>query len=128
MSTATQSYFTSPNQPNFPILTHHTHPPQSEVEETLERVKGIEGIEGYVICNRDGTVLRRFPSMPQELAEAYSQSMMELGRKGRNVVRDLDPKNELRYLRIRAKRHEVLVAFDVEFLVIIIQRWTASSS
>jgi hypothetical protein len=26
-------------------------------------------------------------------------------------------------LRIRAKRHEVLVAFDNEFLVIVIQRW-----
>jgi type III secretory pathway component EscV len=52
--------------------------------------------------------------------------------------------NELRYLRLRTKRHEIMVAFgkfcfehcdlvdeivivtmtDVQFLVIVIQRWT----
>ena len=66
--------------------------------------------------------------MPPALAESYSRAMLELGKKGRNVVRDLDPTNELRYLRIRARRHEVLVAVDGEFLVIIIQRWNANSS
>jgi dynein light chain roadblock-type len=41
----------------------------------------------------------------------------------RGVVRDLNPKNELQFLRVRAKKHEVMVAFDVQFIVIIIQRW-----
>ena len=50
--------------------------------------------------------------------------MSQLARKARGVVRDLNPKNELRYLRLRAKRHEVLVATDEEFVVIVIQRWT----
>lgn len=85
------------------------------------------GVEGYLIADQDGTVLRRFPSMSQELAEAYAEAMKHLSKKSRNVVRDLDPKNELKYLRIRAKKHEVLVAFDKEFLVIIIQRWTPAS-
>ncbi|GMH94632.1 hypothetical protein TL16_g12960, partial [Triparma laevis f. inornata] len=52
--------------------------------------------------------------MSQELAEAYAEAMKHLSKKSRNVVRDLDPKNELKYLRIRAKKHEVLVAFDKE--------------
>ncbi|GMH91532.1 hypothetical protein TrVE_jg7275 [Triparma verrucosa] len=99
----------------------------SEVEETLERVKVQAGVEGYLIADQDGTVLRRFPSMSQELAEAYAEAMKHLSKKSRNVVRDLDPKNELKYLRIRAKKHEVLVAFDSEFLVIIIQRWNPAS-
>jgi dynein light chain roadblock-type len=61
--------------------------------------------------------------MSQEHAELYASSMRHLSSKSRNVVRDLKPTNELRYLRIRAKKHEILVAFDPEFLVIIIQRW-----
>ena len=73
-------------------------------------------------------MLRRFPSMSQELAEAYADAMKHLAKKSRNVVRDIDPKNELRYLRIRAKKHEVLVAFDEEFLVIIIQKWTPAAA
>ena len=104
----------------------------------------------YVICNRQGLVLRRFPAMSQEHAEAYAEAMRHLANKARGVMRDLNPKvrnhsdrdhrrqhkthsfcpflslppplhpfpqykpsiqNELRYLRIRAKRHEVMIAF-----------------
>ncbi|EGB10166.1 hypothetical protein AURANDRAFT_22926 [Aureococcus anophagefferens] len=100
----------------------------SEVEETLERVKIQAGVEGYVICSKQGQVLRRLPSMTQAQAEIYADFMSQLSRKARGVVRDLNPKNELRYLRLRAKRHEVLVAFDQEFLVIVIQRWTPAST
>ena len=83
----------------------------SEVEETIERIRAQTGVENYVICNRQGQVLRRFPSMTQEAAEKYAHSMMSLTSQARGVVRDLNPKNELRYLRIRAKRHEIMVAF-----------------
>lgn len=101
---------------------------QSEVEETIERIKVQNGVEGYVICNKNGQVLRRFPTMSQEAAEKYAQAMIGLSFQARSVVRDLNPKvascllmrqpisiyllqNELRYVRIRAKRHEVMVAF-----------------
>jgi hypothetical protein len=45
------------------------------------------------------------------------------------VVRDLNPKNELKYLRIRGRKSdktpqsEVLVAYDTQFIVIVIQKW-----
>ena len=45
----------------------------SDVEETLERVKIQSGVEGYVICNQQGVVLRRLPSMTQAAAETYVQ-------------------------------------------------------
>ncbi|CAM9449863.1 unnamed protein product, partial [Chrysoparadoxa australica] len=96
---------------------------QSEVEETLERIKVQPGVEGYVICSMDGQVLRRFPTMTQETAELYATALQHLAAKARGVVRDLDPKGELKYLRIRANRHEVMVAFDRDFLAIVIQRW-----
>lgn len=100
----------------------------SEVEETLERIKVQPGVEGYVICNKQGQVLRRLPSMTQAQAEVYAQKMSGLSKKARGVVRDLNPKNELRFLRIRAKKHEILVAYDMEFLVIVIQRWTPAQT
>lgn len=113
-----------------------------------------------MICNKQGQVLRRFPTMTQETAEKYSASMMSLASQARSVVRDLNAKvmasivtfilcvilicaqNELRYLRVRAKRHEIMVAFgsfhsslllfchlsvDVQFIVIVIQRWSPAS-
>ena len=100
----------------------------SEVEETLERVKLQSGVEGYVIVDKDGQVLRRLPSMPAANAEVYAEFMTVLATKARGVVRDLDPKNELRYLRVRAKKAEILVAVDEDFIVVVIQRWTPASS
>lgn len=101
-----------------------------------------DSVEGYVICNKQGQVLRRYPNMSLERAEHYASTMISLTSQARGVVRDLDPKvrcstftgsfkilhfdpymspliiiqhlmpqNELRYLRIRAKKHEVMVAF-----------------
>jgi dynein light chain roadblock-type len=64
-----------------------------------------------VICNKAGTVLRRFPQMSQELAEQYAEQVKHLALKARSVIRDLEPTNELQYLRIRAKKHEVMVAY-----------------
>eukprot|EP00639_Heterosigma_akashiwo_P002528 CAMPEP_0194575366 /NCGR_PEP_ID=MMETSP0292-20121207/10869_1 /TAXON_ID=39354 /ORGANISM="Heterosigma akashiwo, Strain CCMP2393" /LENGTH=102 /DNA_ID=CAMNT_0039427119 /DNA_START=96 /DNA_END=404 /DNA_ORIENTATION=+ len=95
----------------------------SEVEETLERVKSQDSVTGYVICNKQGVVLRRYPQMSQEEAEKYAQFLKCLAMKGRGVVRDLNPKHELKYLRIRAKQQEIMVAYDNEFLVIVIQHW-----
>lgn len=66
--------------------------PQSEVEETIERIKVQGGVEGYVICNKQGQVLRRFPSMSLEDAEKYANSMISLTSQARGVIRDLDPK------------------------------------
>ena len=96
---------------------------QSEVEETIERIRQQLGVEGYVICNKQGQVLRRFPTMTQEEAEKYAKSMISLVTQARGVVRDLNPRNELQFMRVRTKKHEVMVAFDVQFIVIIIQRW-----
>jgi hypothetical protein len=45
----------------------------------------------YVICNKLGTVLRRFPSMSQELAEKYADNVKHLAWKARGVVRDMNP-------------------------------------
>ena len=62
--------------------------------------------------------------MSQEDAERYALSMMSLATQARSTVRDLKPENELRYVRVRAKKHEIMVAYDTQFIVIIIQRWT----
>lgn len=99
----------------------------SEVEETIERIKVKDSVEGYVICNKQGQVLRRYPNMTLADAEKYATTMISLTAQARGVVRDLDPKNELRYLRIRAKKHEVMVAFDLQFIVIVIQQWPKPS-
>jgi dynein light chain roadblock-type len=95
----------------------------SEVEETIERIRVQDGVENYVICNRQGQVLRRRQDMTQDDAEKFATSMMALTMQARGVVRDMDPKNELMYMRVRARKHEIMVAFDTQFIVIVTQKW-----
>jgi len=52
-----------------------------------------------VICNKQGQVLRRFPSMSLEDAEKYAHSMISLTSQARGVIRDLDPKVYCTYWR-----------------------------
>jgi dynein light chain roadblock-type len=64
----------------------------SDVEETLDRIKKFKGVVGYIIADKTGAILRKHPSMNQELAEKYSPLMKDLTVKARGVVRDVDPK------------------------------------
>lgn len=61
--------------------------------------------------------------MSQETAEIYAEAMRHLALKARGVVRDLDPKSEMKYMRIRAKRHEVLVAFGEKYTIDLPLLW-----
>jgi len=45
----------------------------------------------------------------------------QLSERAKSIVRDLDPANELTYLRIRSKKHEVLVAPEDDFILIVVQ-------
>lgn len=51
----------------------------------------------------------------------YAGLISQLADKARSVVRDLDPSNDLTFLRIRSKKHEILVAPDKDFLLLVIQ-------
>lgn len=51
----------------------------------------------------------------------YAGLMSQLADKARSVVRDLDPVNDLTFLRVRSKKHEIMVAPDKDFILIVIQ-------
>ena len=51
----------------------------------------------------------------------YSVLVSQLSERAKSIVRDLDPSNELTYLRIKSKKHEVLVAPEEDFILIVVQ-------
>lgn len=89
------------------------------MEETIERIKIQGGVEGYVICNKSGQVLRRFPNMSLEDAEKYALCMINLTNQARGVVRDLDPKVSLVVVKIGfycSEKFPSLSQFCIDFL------------
>lgn len=95
----------------------------SAVEVALERIKEQKGVEGYVICNSEGAVLRCSNAIVKANAEVIAQSMTKLIQTTINGVRDLNPNDNLKNLRIKTTKKEMLVSHSNEFVVIVIQAW-----
>lgn len=91
------------------------------VEETLERIKSHKGVESVIIVNAEGVPIRPSKGMDEETTQKYAANISQLAAKARSVVRDLDPQNDLTFLRIRSKKHEIMVAPDKEYLLIVVQ-------
>ncbi|KAL7295730.1 hypothetical protein TKK_0011075 [Trichogramma kaykai] len=51
----------------------------------------------------------------------YAGLISQLSDKARSIIRDLDPTNDLTFLRLRSKKHEIMVAPDKEFILIVVQ-------
>ncbi|KAJ3229666.1 Dynein light chain roadblock-type 2 [Chytriomyces hyalinus] len=80
----------------------------SEVEETIKRLSSHKGVEGIVIVNMEGIPIRT--TLEPDKTIQHAALITQLAAKARSVVRDLDPQNDLTFLRIRSKKHEIMVA------------------
>lgn len=91
----------------------------SEVEETIKRIQNHKGVTGLIIVNSEGIPIRT--TLDNSTTVQYSGLIHQLAAKAKSTVRDIDPQNDLTFLRIRTKKHEILVAPDKEYLLIVIQ-------
>lgn len=80
----------------------------SEVEETLKRINSHKGVIGIVIINSEGIPIRS--TLDTTTSQTYAQAIGALAAKARSAVRTLDPQNDLTFLRVRSKKHEIMVA------------------
>nr|CAD7393032.1 unnamed protein product [Timema cristinae] len=94
----------------------------SEIEETMKRIQSHKGVVGTIVVNNEGIAIKT--TMDNTTTTQYSGLISQLSDRARSVVRDLDPTNDLTFLRIRSKKHEIMVAPDKEFILIVIQNPT----
>nr|XP_010978778.2 dynein light chain roadblock-type 2 isoform X1 [Camelus dromedarius] len=91
----------------------------AEVEETLKRIQSHKGVIGTMVVNAEGIPIRT--TLDNSMTVQYAGLLHQLTMKARSTVRDIDPQNDLTFLRIRSKKHEIMVAPDKEYLLIVIQ-------
>ncbi|XP_022913766.1 dynein light chain roadblock-type 2 [Onthophagus taurus] len=91
----------------------------NEVEETMKRIQSHKGVIGTVVVNSEGIPIKS--TLDNTMTVQYAGLLSSLVDKARSVVRDLDAANDLTFLRIRSKKHEIMVAPDKEFILIVIQ-------
>uniref|UniRef100_A0A8C8J766 Dynein light chain roadblock n=1 Tax=Oncorhynchus tshawytscha TaxID=74940 RepID=A0A8C8J766_ONCTS len=93
----------------------------AEVEETLKRIQTHKGVIGTIVVNAEGKQYNPITTLITSTKVDYAGLLHQLTMKARSTVRDLDPQNDLTFLRIRSKKHEIMVAPDKEYLLIVIQ-------
>uniref|UniRef100_A0A9J8AUV9 Dynein, light chain, roadblock-type 1 n=1 Tax=Cyprinus carpio carpio TaxID=630221 RepID=A0A9J8AUV9_CYPCA len=54
----------------------------------------------------------------------YAGNVHQLLMKARGMVRDIDPQNDLTFLRVRSKKNEIMIAPDKDYFLIVIQNPT----
>uniref|UniRef100_A0A8I3P6M3 Dynein light chain roadblock-type 2 n=2 Tax=Canis lupus TaxID=9612 RepID=A0A8I3P6M3_CANLF len=77
------------------------------------------GLSRESSCLHDGIPIRT--TLDNSTTVQYAGLLHQLTMKAKSTVRDIDPQNDLTFLRIRSKKHEIMVAPDKEYLLIVIQ-------
>ncbi|KAI4825273.1 dynein light chain roadblock-type 2-like [Gymnodraco acuticeps] len=91
----------------------------ANVEDTLKRIEAHKGVIGTIVVNTEGIPIRT--TLDNSTTVQYAGLLRHLAMMARSTVRDIDPQNDLTFLRIRSKKHEILVAPENDFLLIVIQ-------
>ena len=91
----------------------------SEVEDTIKRIQSHKGVIGIIVVNSEGIPIRT--TLDNSTTVQYAGTLYRLAAQARNCVRDTDPQNDLSFLRVRSKKHEIMIAPDKDYMLIVIQ-------
>lgn len=95
----------------------------AEVEETLKRIQSQKGVQGIIIVNSEGIPVKS--TLDNQSTAQYSALIHQLVVKARSTLRDIDPQNDLTFLRVRSKKNEIMIAPDKDYFLIVIQNPSA---
>ena len=99
---------------------------QTEIEDRIARIKEHKGVKGLIIVKKtemkEGNQPQIVRSTMGESAEAtaYAVRLSELAITARSLVRDLDPKNDLTFLRVTCKVYDMMIAPDKDYYLIVV--------
>ncbi|XP_050977987.1 dynein light chain roadblock-type 1 isoform X2 [Labeo rohita] len=94
----------------------------AEVEETIKRIQSQKGVQGIIIVNAEGIPIKS--TLDNSSTVQYAGNVHQLLMKARGMVRDIDPQNDLTFLRVRSKKNEIMIAPDKDYFLIVIQNPT----
>ncbi|KMZ87727.1 hypothetical protein PVMG_02480 [Plasmodium vivax Mauritania I] len=93
--------------------------PEHEAEEILNRIKNHKGVVGILVVNSEGLVIKS--TFDQQQSDLHASLLTQLSNKARDVIRELDPQNDINFLRLRSKKHEIMIAPDKDYTLVVVQ-------
>lgn len=84
----------------------------AEVEEVLSRLALQPGVIGTLVATADGAPIRS--TLDPAAAAEHGALFAQLAARARSAVRELDPSDEITFLRVRTRRVEIIVSPSFE--------------
>lgn len=94
----------------------------ADIEELVKRITVHHGVRGFLIINGEGIPIRHsFSEASRELAIQHAALFQSLAIKAKHIIQEMDPNNEMQVIRLRSLKHEIVVAPDNKYLLVVIQ-------
>lgn len=108
----------------------------TEIDNTISRINTYDGVERILIIkssenDESQNILVRSQSKnnkkevnykdESEEAQKFARSIPQIGKEARSMIRQLDNKNDLKFLRIRTEGHEILISPDKDYYLCVVQ-------
>lgn len=96
------------------------------IEEIVEQnknspvLKRMRQLCNSIIVNSTGNIIQS--DLDIKVSTFISQQMMNLKEVARNAVRDIDPVDEIAFLRVKTTKHEIIISHEKEFSIISIRK------
>uniref|UniRef100_A0A3B4X9G3 Dynein light chain roadblock n=1 Tax=Seriola lalandi dorsalis TaxID=1841481 RepID=A0A3B4X9G3_SERLL len=71
-------------------------------------IQSQKGVQGIIIVNSEGIPVKT--TLDNSSTVQYAGLIHQLVMKARTTVRDIDPQNDLTFLRVRSKKNEIMIA------------------
>nr|CUU98736.1 hypothetical transcript [Hymenolepis microstoma] len=91
----------------------------SDIIQRFERIRNHKNIQGIILINEEGNPIRS--SLDTSTSLHYSRHANELKLISQDIVRDLNPDDELTVLRLRTEHNEIMMLPNKEQMVVCIQ-------
>ena len=91
-----------------PPICVYTNNIKSEVEDALKRISAAKGVTGVLVTSKEGVTIKS--TLDPSVTVQYAGLIVQLVTMASGAVRELDPSNALTFLRLRTKKHEIMVA------------------
>ena len=81
-----------------------------------------KNVQGIVVVNSEGSIIRTtYQNEKATEGTSLARLIPKLVHNARSTVRDLDSDNELKFIRLKTAKNEILIAPDHEFILIVVQ-------
>lgn len=90
----------------------------TQVEETMKRIRSLDGVIGIVVVNNMGIPIKS--TFDNSTSVQYAGLVQQLIRTSKSVIKEDDPSDDLTFLRLRTKKHEICVIPETQYVMIVV--------